>query len=100
MVPNAEVNWSCRDGDHVQKGEKFGSVRADAGDLLKAERIALNFMQRMSGIATATSDMQRECEVWPMCAELSLVPKIGRAQLLADPVSLFSRSFRWLTSFS
>ena len=70
MVPNAEVNWSCKDGDHVQKGEKFGSVRADAGDLLKAERIALNFMQRMSGIATATSDMQRECEVWPMCAKL------------------------------
>ena len=63
MATDAEVSWSCKDGDKVHKGQKFGSVKGKASCLLKAERIALNFMQRMSGIATATAEMQRECEV-------------------------------------
>ncbi len=45
------------DGDRVQKGQEFGRIQGSARSILVAERICLNFMQRMSGIATATADM-------------------------------------------
>lgn len=45
------------DGDHVQRGVEFGVVSGSARAILVAERICLNFMQRMSGIATATAAM-------------------------------------------
>ena len=51
------MSWSGKDGDHVKSGTKFGVVKGSARSILVAERIALNFMQRMSGIATATAAM-------------------------------------------
>ena len=50
-----EVNFTCKDGDTVKKGEKLGLIRGDIRVLLSGERTALNFLQRMSGIATYTS---------------------------------------------
>ena len=58
-----EVDWTAADGKHVSKGTKFGTVRGPAVPLLTAERVALNFLQRMSGIATATARMQAEVQV-------------------------------------
>jgi len=49
-----EVTFTCKDGDCVKKGEKLGLVRGDIRVLLSGERTALNFLQRMSGIATYT----------------------------------------------
>ena len=49
-----EVIFFCKDGDTVKKGEKIGFVRGDIRVLLSGERTALNFLQRMSGIATYT----------------------------------------------
>ena len=49
-----EVTFSCTDGDEVKKGQKLGIVRGDIRVLLSGERTALNFLQRMSGIATYT----------------------------------------------
>jgi nicotinate-nucleotide pyrophosphorylase (carboxylating) len=46
------VRWG--DGSLVQPGEVVANVRGDAHALLEAERTALNFLQRMSGIATRT----------------------------------------------
>ena len=43
-----------KDGDKVQKGEKLGVLRGDIRVLLSGERTALNYLQRMSGIATYT----------------------------------------------
>ena len=51
---NTEVTFSCKDGDRVRKGEKLGIIRGDIRVLLSGERTALNFLQRMSGIATYT----------------------------------------------
>ena len=51
---NTEVSFFCEDGDTVKKGEKIGLVRGDIRVLLSAERTALNYLQRMSGIATYT----------------------------------------------
>lgn len=44
----------CQDGDLVKKGQKIGLVHGDIRVLLSGERTALNFLQRMSGIATYT----------------------------------------------
>ena len=51
---SVEVTFSCKDGDTVTKGEKIGLVRGDIRVLLSGERTALNYLQRMSGIATYT----------------------------------------------
>eukprot|EP00240_Pyramimonas_obovata_P006153 CAMPEP_0118931670 /NCGR_PEP_ID=MMETSP1169-20130426/7931_1 /TAXON_ID=36882 /ORGANISM="Pyramimonas obovata, Strain CCMP722" /LENGTH=306 /DNA_ID=CAMNT_0006874197 /DNA_START=283 /DNA_END=1203 /DNA_ORIENTATION=- len=55
--PSLKVEWSVSEGDTVTYGMKFGTVKGSAIALLTAERVALNFMQRMSGIATATKQM-------------------------------------------
>lgn len=44
----------CQDGDSVKKGQKIGLIHGDIRVLLSGERTALNFLQRMSGIATYT----------------------------------------------
>lgn len=49
-----EITFTCKDGDEVKKGEKIGVLRGDIRVLLSGERTALNFLQRMSGIATYT----------------------------------------------
>ena len=51
---STEVTFTCKDGDRVRKGERLGVVRGDIRVLLSGERTALNFLQRMSGIATYT----------------------------------------------
>lgn len=52
-----EVVFYCKDGDIVHKGEKIGLVRGDIRVLLSGERTALNYLQRMSGIATYTREI-------------------------------------------
>ena len=52
-----QVIFSCKDGDRVKNGEKLGVIRGDIRVLLSGERTALNFLQRMSGIATYTSSV-------------------------------------------
>lgn len=49
-----DITFSCQDGDRVKKGERLGLLRGDIRALLSGERVALNFLQRMSGIATYT----------------------------------------------
>jgi nicotinate-nucleotide pyrophosphorylase (carboxylating) len=52
--PNIEFHTQVVDGTAVQRGEILAHVKGSARDILKAERVALNFLQRMSGIATLT----------------------------------------------
>lgn len=54
LDPNTKVTFTCSDGDEVKNGEKIGVVRGDIRILLSGERTALNYLQRMSGIATYT----------------------------------------------
>ncbi|KAK6922239.1 Quinolinate phosphoribosyl transferase, N-terminal, partial [Dillenia turbinata] len=55
--PSLKVEWSLLDGDCVHKGLQFGKVQGRAHNIVVAERVVLNFMQRMSGIATLTKEM-------------------------------------------
>lgn len=49
-----EVTFFCKDGDQVTNGQLMGKVTGDIRVLLSGERVALNYLQRMSGIATYT----------------------------------------------
>lgn len=51
------IDWQIRDGQTFESGEILAKVQGDVETLLTAERVALNFLQRMSGIATATKRM-------------------------------------------
>ena len=50
----ATAEFYCKDGDEVKSGQLMGKVRGDIRALLSGERTALNYLQRMSGIATYT----------------------------------------------
>lgn len=54
LDPNTEVEFSVQDGDTVKDGELMARVYGDIRVLLCGERTALNYLQRMSGIATYT----------------------------------------------
>ena len=57
--PSLEIEFRVRDGADVAAGDVLLVVRGSAGSILTAERTALNFMQRMTGIATATECLVR-----------------------------------------
>ncbi len=52
-----EVIFFCKDGDTVRKWDKLAVVNGDIRVLLSGERVALNYLQRMSGIATYTREV-------------------------------------------
>ena len=54
---NTQVEFFCKDGDTVTKGQLLAKVYGDIRVLLSGERVALNYLQRMSGIATYTRNM-------------------------------------------
>ncbi len=52
---NTKIEFFVKDGDNVKKGQLMAVVTGDARVLLSGERTALNYLQRMSGIATYTN---------------------------------------------
>lgn len=54
LDPETEVVTYVKDGDKVKKGQKLADIRGDIRVLLSGERTALNYLQRMSGVATHT----------------------------------------------
>ncbi|MGN0812913.1 MAG: carboxylating nicotinate-nucleotide diphosphorylase [Candidatus Coproplasma sp.] len=59
---NTEVNFFFKDGDEVKKGQKVAIITGDIRVLLSGERVALNYLQRMSGIATYTRSVVKLLE--------------------------------------
>ncbi len=60
LDPNVEYTVYKKDGDKIEKGDLIATMKGKASMLLQGERTALNLLQHMSGIATATNE----------CAEL------------------------------
>ncbi len=54
LDPNTRVEFDVKDGDRVAKGQHMATVKGDVRVLLSGERTALNYLQRLSGIATYT----------------------------------------------
>lgn len=57
-----DVRFYVEEGDSVENGRKLATVSGDMRTLLSGERVALNFLQRMSGIATYTNSIVRMLE--------------------------------------
>ena len=57
LLGGVQTELLAADGDRVEKGQKLAAVRGDMRAILTGERTALNFLQRMSGIATYTAKM-------------------------------------------
>lgn len=49
-----QINWSCRDGETIQPNQSLCELHGPTRALLSAERVALNFLQTLSGTATLT----------------------------------------------
>ena len=62
LDPDTKVNFSVKDGDEVKAGQHMATVRGDIRVLLSGERTALNYLQRMSGIATYTNSIVKLLE--------------------------------------
>ena len=62
LDPETRVEATVADGDAVTAGQRLATVYGDARVLLSGERVALNFLQRMSGIATYTHEMAAALE--------------------------------------
>ena len=57
-----EIEFNCKDGDEVENGQLIGTVKGDIRVLLSGERVALNYLQRMSGISTYTHEVAKLLE--------------------------------------
>ncbi len=62
LLGNAEVEFFVKDGDTVSNGKKIGEISGDVRTLLTGERVALNFLQRMSGISTLTRQFSNKLQ--------------------------------------
>lgn len=58
----SEFEALCCDGDDIGAGDVIAKIHAEVGPMLSAERVALNFMQRMSGIATLTRRLAKRAQ--------------------------------------
>lgn len=59
---DTEIEMFCHDGDEVREGDLIAKVTGDIRVLLSGERVALNYLQRMSGIATYTRSVAKLLE--------------------------------------
>jgi nicotinate-nucleotide pyrophosphorylase (carboxylating) len=62
ILGNVEVNLFKQDGDKVQPGMLIAEIKGSTRNILSGERVALNFLQRMCGIATLTREYVNELE--------------------------------------
>lgn len=63
--PALRLSISKRDGDRAKNGERLLQIEGDGRSILQAERVALNFLQHLSGIATLTQQICRAVRDYP-----------------------------------
>ncbi len=59
LSPSINIKFYFNDGDVIKKGDKIADIEGPARYILMGERTALNYIQRMSGIATETNKYQK-----------------------------------------
>ena len=62
LDPEVEIDWLAPEGAEVKPGVRIAEIRGRARAILSAERVALNFLQRLSGVATLTRAYVRAVE--------------------------------------
>jgi len=66
LDPRVEVDLLVTDGERVKKGQVAAKITGEAKTILSGERVALNFLQRMSGIATRTNEYVKAVSGYPV----------------------------------
>lgn len=66
LSPDISFTLKVQDGDNVESGTVLAEVEGDAQAILTGERVALNFLQRMSGIATQTAFFVEKVKEYPV----------------------------------
>lgn len=62
LEPNVKIKWLFEEGDFVYQGQNICSIEGNLIQILKAERVALNFLGKLSGIATYTRKFVKAVE--------------------------------------
>lgn len=62
LEPHAKLKWHFNEGDYIFKGQNICAIDGDLIQVLKAERVALNFLGRLSGIASLTRKFVKAVE--------------------------------------
>ena len=62
LNPDIKIKTFFKDGDEIKKGDKIAEIEGSARGVLTGERTALNYIQRMSGIATETNKYKKAIE--------------------------------------
>jgi nicotinate-nucleotide pyrophosphorylase (carboxylating) len=62
LDPEVEIDWIAPEGTEVKPGVRVAEIRGRARSILSAERVALNFLQRLSGVATLARAFVRAVE--------------------------------------
>jgi len=65
LSSDIKITFHFKDGDKIKKGDKIADIEGPAKYLLMGERVALNYIQRMSGIATETGKYQDAIGSYP-----------------------------------
>ena len=68
LSEDIKIDFHFKDGDLIKKGDSLAALSGPAKELLIGERLALNYIQRMSGIATETRKYQEA--IAPYCAKI------------------------------
>jgi nicotinate-nucleotide pyrophosphorylase (carboxylating) len=66
LDPKVTCTWFFEDGEQVKKGKVVAELRGDARSILKGERVALNFLQHLSGIASFTREIVQKIKKYPV----------------------------------
>ncbi|MDR4463904.1 MAG: carboxylating nicotinate-nucleotide diphosphorylase [Nitrospira sp.] len=64
--PSLQLSVCTRDGDRAKNGQTLLQIEGDGRSILRAERVALNFLQHLSGIATLTDHFCRAVRGYPV----------------------------------
>lgn len=62
LEPNCRVKWHFEEGDEILKNQNICTIEGDLVQILKAERVALNFLGHLSGISTLTRRFVKQVE--------------------------------------
>jgi nicotinate-nucleotide pyrophosphorylase (carboxylating) len=62
FFPSCNINWFVEDGERISIGDKILSLSGPSASVLSCERVLLNILGRLSGIATLTSEWVREAD--------------------------------------
>lgn len=65
LSDEVEIKFYFKDGDFIAKGDKIADIKGPARFILTGERTALNYIQRLSGIATETNKYARAISEYP-----------------------------------